>query len=108
MRTGWSTDPALRHRASSGGALSALVIHLLNSGGIEGAVQTRDGVPPVANAAILSRTPVEVVQAAGSRYAPSAPLAGLGPYLEGKGRYAFVGKPCDVAALRPWRRAMRA
>jgi coenzyme F420 hydrogenase subunit beta len=100
MRTGWSTDPALRHHASSGGALSALVIHLLDIGAVEGAVQTRDGLPPVANAAVLSRTPAEVTRAAGSRYAPSAPLAGLASYLEGKGRYAFVGKPCDVAALR--------
>ncbi len=98
--TGWSTDPDVRHRASSGGALSALLLHLLEDGHVDGVIQTGAGDPPVANRAVLSTTPEEVIGAAGSRYAPSAPLAGLERHLEGDKRFAFVGKPCDVAALR--------
>lgn len=97
---GWSTDPDLRHRGSSGGALSAVLVHLLEEGLVEGAIHTTAGDPPVSNKAILSHTPREIIASAGSRYAPSAPLAGLDRYLEGPKRYAFVGKPCDVAALR--------
>lgn len=104
MRTGHATDPNLRHRASSGGALSALVAHLLQAGEITGAVQVAAGTPPVANAVIVSGSRPDIEDAAGSRYAPSAPLAGIVPLLDGPGRYAFVGKPCDVAALRALQR----
>lgn len=104
MRTGHATDPDLRFRASSGGALSALVVHLLETGAIDSAVQTEAGTPPVANAAVVSVSAEDVTRAAGSRYGPSSPLAGLGPFLEGEGRHAFVGKPCDVAALRALQR----
>ncbi|MEM7642010.1 MAG: Coenzyme F420 hydrogenase/dehydrogenase, beta subunit C-terminal domain [Pseudomonadota bacterium] len=100
MRTGWATEAALRHRAASGGALSALVAHLMESGRVEGVWQVAAGDPAWANRVRLSEDAGDVLEAAGSRYAPSAPLAGIGPAL-GAGRpLAFVGKPCDVAALR--------
>lgn len=104
MRTGHATDPNLRHRASSGGALSAFVTHLLETDAITGAVQVAAGTPPVANAVVVSASRDDIAHAAGSRYAPSAPLAGIGPLLEGGGRHAFVGKPCDVAAMRALQR----
>lgn len=34
------------------------------------------------------------------RYAPSSPLADIDQALSDAGRFAFIGKPCDVAALR--------
>jgi coenzyme F420 hydrogenase subunit beta len=101
MHTGFSTDSELRYTASSGGALSAVLIHLLKSGAIDAVIQTAASQEvPVANVPVLSKTAVEVRRAAGSRYAPSAPLAGLETYLNSAHQFAFVGKPCDVAALR--------
>jgi len=101
MHTGFSTDPALRHQASSGGALSGVLTHLLDSGKIDAVIQTAAAPHvPVANVTVLSQTADEVAHAAGSRYAPSAPLAGLESYLDSSRQFAFVGKPCDVAALR--------
>jgi coenzyme F420 hydrogenase subunit beta len=101
MHTGFSTNPALRHTASSGGALSAVLVHLLESGAIDAVIQTAASPEvPIANVTVHSRTAAEVAHAAGSRYAPSAPLAGLGAQLDSTHRFAFVGKPCDVAALR--------
>ncbi|MDW3181194.1 Coenzyme F420 hydrogenase/dehydrogenase, beta subunit C-terminal domain [Roseobacter sp.] len=101
MCEGWATDPALRHTGSSGAALSAILVSMLDSGLVDGVVQTAaDPDRPTANRAVISTTRAEVLAAAGSRYAPSAPLADLGPCLESGKRYAFVGKPCDVAALR--------
>lgn len=101
MRTGHATDPELRHAASSGGALSAALVHLLETGAVDGVIQTA-AAPDLAigNVTVLSRTPAEVQAAAGSRYAPSSPLADLADRLDEAGRFAFVGKPCDVAALR--------
>jgi coenzyme F420 hydrogenase subunit beta len=101
VRTGWSTDPALRAHASSGGALSAVLIHLLRTGAVERVIQTAaDPANPLGNVTVLSGAPEAVAAAAGSRYAPSAPLADLPALLGTDLRYAFVGKPCDVAALR--------
>ena len=104
-RTGHATDADLRYQGSSGGALSAVLVHLLESGVVDGVVQTcADPENPIGNRTVLSRTAAEVFAAAGSRYAPSAPLADLAPYLDSTERYVFVGKPCDVAALRAWAR----
>lgn len=101
MQTGWATDAALRHRASSGGALSAILVHLLQSGQVDGVVQTMaDPDAPMGNVTVISRSVEAIIHAAGSRYAPSSPLADIAPLLEGSERFAFVGKPCDVAALR--------
>lgn len=101
MQTGWASDPALRHRASSGGALSAVLVHLLDSGQVDGVVQiTADPQDPMGNVTVISRTAADVLAAAGSRYAPSSPLAEIAPLLAGQDCFAFVGKPCDVAALR--------
>jgi coenzyme F420 hydrogenase subunit beta len=99
--TGHATDPGLRHAASSGGALSALLVHLLESGAVEFVLQTAaDPDNPLGNRTVLSRTAAEVMAASGSRYAPSAPLAGIEAHLGQGRRFAFVGKPCDVGALR--------
>lgn len=101
VRTGHATNQDTRYSGSSGGGVSALAIHLLNEGAIDGVIQvTAADAPAYSNKTIVSRTPVEIAAAAGSRYAPSAPLADLGPHLDGDENFAFVGKPCDVAALR--------
>ena len=100
VRTGWAADPDLRHVGSSGGALSAALIHLLESGAADAVIETGAGDPAYANRTVVSRTRDEVMAAAGSRYAASAPLADLDAMLAAGERLVFVGKPCDVAALR--------
>jgi coenzyme F420 hydrogenase subunit beta len=101
VRSGYATDPALRRNASSGGALSALLVHLLETGAVDRVVQTAASPDlPIGNTTVITRTAAEVFDAAASRYAPSAPLEGLDRMLAESGRAAFVGKPCDVAALR--------
>lgn len=101
MRTGWSTDPELRFAGASGGALSGLLLHLLESGEVEAIVQiaaTSDR--PIANQTVISTDRAGILAASGSRYAPSAPLAQLSEFVASGRRHAFVGKPCDVVALR--------
>lgn len=102
---GHATDQRLRHHAASGGALSALLVYLIESRAVDFVVQTAaDGERPIANRTVESLTPEDVYRAAGSRYAPSAPLADLTARLDRPGRFAFVGKPCDAAALRAYGR----
>lgn len=101
MRTGWSPDPEVRFAGASGGALSGLLIHLLESGEVEAIAQIAAASDrPIANQTVISTDRAGVLASAGSRYAPSAPLAQLTDLLASGRRHAFVGKPCDVVALR--------
>lgn len=104
VRSAWSghaTGPALRFRAASGGALSALLVHLVESGKVDYILHTAaDPHDPAGNRTVVSRTRDAIATASGSRYAPSSPLAEIEQHLRAGQRFAFVGKPCDVAALR--------
>lgn len=101
MQTGHATDPDLRFAGASGGALSAMLVHLLADGVVDAVIQTAASPRLViGNATVLTTDVDGITKAAGSRYAPSAPLADLAAFRETGKRFAFVGKPCDVAALR--------
>lgn len=103
VRTGWAVDAEVRHRGSSGGGISALLIHLLESGQVDFVAHV--GVSPddpLKNIRLLSRDRAAVLAGAGSRYAPAAPMADVQTLFTTGERFAFVGKPCDVAALRQY------
>jgi coenzyme F420 hydrogenase subunit beta len=101
VRTGAATDRDLRHHASSGGALSALLVYLLDTGSVDRVVQVAaSAASPIENATVETVCAEGVRRAAGSRYGPSAPLADLDRQLASPGRFALVGKPCDIAAAR--------
>lgn len=103
VRTGYALDPALRHGGSSGGAISALLSFLLESGKVDYVLHIGASLTePLLNEIKLSSNRAEVLANAGSRYAPSAPLTGIDALMARPGRFAFVGKPCDVAALRQY------
>ncbi|MGI4880063.1 MAG: Coenzyme F420 hydrogenase/dehydrogenase, beta subunit C-terminal domain [Janthinobacterium lividum] len=103
--TGYTTDDALRHQASSGGVISGLLTHALGTGLIDFVVETgMDPAAPLGNRTVVARDRDAVFAAAGSRYASSSPLAEIDRWLEQPGRFAFVGKPCDVSALRAFAR----
>lgn len=96
-----STRENVRFTASSGGALTAILIHLLETKQVDFVVHNRaDDANPLANITVASHTIDEIKAGAGSRYAPSSPLANLETYLATGKPFAVVGKPCDIAALR--------
>ncbi|WP_312162804.1 Coenzyme F420 hydrogenase/dehydrogenase, beta subunit C-terminal domain [Phenylobacterium sp.] len=99
--TGYATDAAVRFEGSSGGALSAILIHALATGLVDRVLHIKaDPEKPTANVTVCSTTPEEVIAGAGSRYTASSPLSQIDEALAAGGRMAFVGKPCDVSALR--------
>ncbi len=99
--TGAATDPTTRYEGSSGGAVSALAIHALTSGLVDRVLHVgADPEAPTRNATVISRTPEEVIARAGSRYTASSPLADILSVVAEGGRMAFIGKPCDISALR--------
>jgi coenzyme F420 hydrogenase subunit beta len=101
IRTGHAIDEQIRFQGSSGGVLSGLLTYLLESGKVDFVAHIKaDPADPLGNAMTISRNRADVLGGAGSRYAPSSPLAQLQTLLEQPGRFAIVGKPCDIAGLR--------
>lgn len=98
---GHAVDEAVRYEGSSGGAISALLIHALETGVVDRVVHVEaDPANPTRNIMRCSRSRDDVLLGAGSRYTASSPLAQLDEVLAIGGKVAFVGKPCDVSALR--------
>ncbi|MEE6257803.1 Coenzyme F420 hydrogenase/dehydrogenase, beta subunit C-terminal domain [Plantactinospora sonchi] len=102
---GYAADPAIRYAGSSGGVATALAGHCLTGEGMAGVLHigARADVPYL-NETRLSRSPAELLANAGSRYAPASPCDRLDLVENAEGPCVFVGKPCDVAAVRMARR----
>lgn len=99
MRLAYASDAALRLKASSGGALSAILCQLLSGGEIDAVFHVgADPNLPIGNQNVISDSAHAVADNSGSRYCPSAPLAGLSRLRRDGRRFALVGKPCDIAA----------
>jgi coenzyme F420 hydrogenase subunit beta len=99
--SGYSNDPCVRHGASSGGALTELAIYLLASGTVDGVIHTGvSAVSPIMTETFCSTTKEDVISHMGSRYSISMPLFNIISNIDKHKRYAFIGKPCDVAALK--------
>lgn len=102
---GHATDERLRFAGASGGALSGLLAYALESGLVDAVLHVEaDPADPIGNTMRWSRTRGEIESGSGSRYAPSSPLAEIDRALSAGERFAFVGKPCDVSALRQFAR----
>jgi len=101
VATGFATDPAVRFQGSSGGAITALAMHALRSGLADRVVHvTANPADPAGNMVAVSTTPADVLAGAGSRYVSSSPLVDMDRLLSEPGAFVFIGKPCDVSALR--------
>ncbi|MDG2161470.1 MAG: Coenzyme F420 hydrogenase/dehydrogenase, beta subunit C-terminal domain [Acidimicrobiales bacterium] len=97
----WSADPVVRHEGSTGGVLTALAIYLLESGRVDLVLHARPSTTePTFGERHMSFTRADVMAGVGARYGPTAPLVDVGEVLEMGLPFAFIGKPCDVAALR--------
>lgn len=97
---GWSNNPDIRKKASSGGVLTEVACYLLKSKKVDAIIQIgTDPSNPVKTKLFFSMTERDVISHCGSRYGISSPLIELNKIERGK-RYAFIGKPCDVVALR--------
>jgi len=98
----WSTDKELRFKAASGGVSSALALYLLDSHKVDAVLQVgvKDG-SFLYNTLKISRTRVDIMKNAQSRYAPALTLSSIVQILEStRDSFAFIGKPCDIAGIR--------
>ena len=99
--SGYSNNKNVRLKASSGGILTEICVALLKLNLVDAIIQTKyDEINPIETVTVVNRTEDEVLNCAGSRYAVSSPLIDINNIVNENKKYAFVGKPCDVAALR--------
>ena len=97
---GWSTDPSLREKASSGGILTELASFLLDENKVDCVIHIcKSADNPTKTEICYSYNREELEKRCGSRYAISHPLAELDK-IDFEKTYAFIGKPCDIVALK--------
>ena len=101
---GWVNEGNFRVKGSSGGMVSWLLTELLRRGEIDGAIHIVPHAPTATDRSLfnyrLSRTVQEIKGGAKSRYYPIEFSSVLQEVRNNPGRYAFVGVPCMVKAMR--------
>lgn len=100
MRYAWAANPEVRFEGATGGVLTALGMHLVESGKAAFVLHVAaDPDQPMRSTWVMSESPCEVRARSGSRYGPTAPLAGLMTALERSQPFAIIAKPCDLGAV---------
>lgn len=98
----WSKDKCIRYKAASGGVITSLAVYLLDQHIVDAVLQV--GVQNdsyLYNELKISHNREEVIANAQSRYAPALVFNKIKQILDvGNDTYAFIGKPCDLAAIR--------
>ena len=98
----WSTDKKIRFESSTGGLLNGLSIYLLETKKVKFILHTAaDPKKPMRSVPKFSYSKEELLNCEGrSRYGPTAPLEKFHEALDLSQPFAFVGKPCDISAIR--------
>lgn len=97
----YSADPDVRFKAASGGALTEICVYLLENKFVDGIIHTTyNPERPTENISCISYSAEQIKTRCGSRYSISVPLMEILQIVDRTKKYAFVGKPCDVMALR--------
>ena len=101
----YSLNSSVRKKASSGGVLTTIALYLLDHKLVDGIIQVKGkDSDPIETEVVCSQTKEEVLACMGSRYSSSMPLDNIKSFLDENRKYAFIGKPCDVTALRNYLR----
>jgi coenzyme F420 hydrogenase subunit beta len=98
-----ATNKVIRETGSSGGFVTQILLSLLNSGEIDGALvvgnreneeQIWSGKPQIA------RTADQIIAAAQSKYTIASTNSVLSEIIKVDGRYAAVGLPCQIQGIK--------
>ena len=108
-----ATDEKIRKKATDGGVVTALLLHLLKRGRIDGAIVTKQS-GPFQREPFLAVSEEDIISAAGfffdtshgmtsfsDHYLIYSQIKGFDPLIKkGLRRVAFVGTPCQIKAVR--------
>jgi len=101
---GHATDPDIRFKGSSGGAVTAIALAAMQPHGdgphSAATLHVKASLTdPRQNAASLSRSRTELLSGSGSRYAPASVADRLDLVAGAEGPCTIIGKPCDIAGV---------
>jgi coenzyme F420 hydrogenase subunit beta len=98
---GYANEDFIRKSGSSGGVITAILLHLLETGKILGAIVTAwDNDDPLKIRGFLAKSPDEIRKAAGSKYCLTPAMEKIHEIRNLPGRYAVVALPCQIQGLR--------
>jgi coenzyme F420 hydrogenase subunit beta len=98
---GHATDEEVRFKAAAGGGLTTLGRYLIETGAVERVLHVMASrEAPMRSHHRLSFDRATMLSGASSRYGPVAPLVDVMAILDEGRPFAFIGKPCDVNAMR--------
>jgi coenzyme F420 hydrogenase subunit beta len=101
VSSAFSLDERVRYSGSSGGVLTEIAAFALESGFVDRVICVRgDSEDPLGNKVVVAESRGDLLECAGSRYAPSSPLVNVAEVSKDDFIYCVIGKPCDIAALR--------
>jgi len=100
---GHASSKEIRYNSASGGLVTSLLIYALEKNLIDGSlVLGMSETKPLETKPFIATTPSEIIAASGSKYCPSAINTRLRQLLSEDGRFAVVGLPCHIHAIRKW------
>jgi coenzyme F420 hydrogenase subunit beta len=108
-----AVDAKIRKKATDGGVVTALLVHLLKRGRIDGAIVTKPA-GPFQRLPFLAESKKDILEAAGFSFDTSHGMTNFSDYYltysqikefdplikKGLSRVAFVGTPCQIKAVR--------
>lgn len=98
---GHASSHSIRYNSTSGGLITALLIHALENKTIDGALVVKyHSKNPLMTQSFIARNPREIIEASGSKYCPASINEGLAEIINSKGHFAVVGLPCHIHAIR--------
>ena len=98
---GYASDPEIRYNGSSGGIATALALYCLEKEQSPGVLHIgTKSETPLQNVPVFSKSREAILACCGSRYSPAAPCQKLDWIERAEKSCVFIGKPCDVVALR--------
>lgn len=93
----YATKHGIRQDSTSGGAITGLLVSMLEQGEIDGAILvSSDPTVQWKGKPIVARTKEEILSTMKSKYAIVPTNEMLATVAETDGRYAFVGLPCQI------------
>lgn len=96
-----ANDKQIRYNSSSGGLVTALLIHALENRVIDGALVTRfSDENPLVPETIVAETREQIIAACGSKYCPTSIGRPLRDIAKTEGTFAVVGLPCQIHGIR--------
>lgn len=98
---GYATDQEIRDGSTSGGVITGLLVHMLETKQIDGAIVIGSSDAPVwKGKALLARTRTDLLSGMKSKYAITTTNAAFAEIRTTPGRYAIVGLPCQIHGYR--------